>query len=135
MRKRDRLNYRRGLLMELGVTERVVDSLDRLEELLPRKLKFRVITERANSADWVLVLKNVYNWRTIVYSGNLAGWCRWNLSYGDADELVKNAILLFGSGNVNYLGEAGRAGSVRLSLVPFQTLDELEMKCMLKGIA
>ena len=121
--------------MELGVTERVVDSLDRLEELLPRKLKFKVITELTDSTDWLLVLKNVYNWRTIVYGGNLTGWCRWNLSHGDVDELVKNVILLFGSGNVNYLGEVDGIDSVKLSLVPFQTLDELEMKCKLKGIA
>lgn len=134
MTKNDRLKNRKEMLMELGVSERVVVSLDRLEKLLPRKLRFKVIQDPKNSTNWLLVLKNVYNWRTMVYGGNLVGWCSWNLSYGDVDELVKNVILLFGNGNVNYLGEAGGIDSVKLSLVPFQSLDELEMKCMLKGM-
>jgi len=135
MRKRDRLNYRREMLMELGVSERVVDSLDRLEGLLPRKLKFKVIPKLTyTTAGWFLVLKNVYNWKTMLWGGNLVP-CSWNLYGDDVDEQVENVILLFGSGNEDHLDEDGGIGSVKLSLVQFQSLDELEMKCMLKGIA
>lgn len=132
MRKSVRLKYRKEMLMELGVTERVVDSLDRLEELLPRKLKFKVIPDLTNSTEWLLVLKNVHNWRTMGHGNNTA--CCWYLSVGDANELVESAVLLFG-GDIDHLWEVNGIGSVKLSLVPFQTLDELEMKCKLKGIA